>query len=64
MFVSRIVIDDQVEIQAGRHGFVQVAQKGEELLMTVTWFAFRPAASSGPARRPRRSGEAPHHFRQ
>src|SRR5215475_7402473 len=38
MFVSRVVVEDQMQMQAGRNLIIEMPQKGEKFLVSVTWF--------------------------
>ena len=40
MFVRRVIVDDQVDVQFRRDAVVETAQKCEKLLMPVSRFAF------------------------
>ena len=40
MFVRRVIVDDQVDVQLRRDAIVEVAQKGKKFLVSMSWFAF------------------------
>ena len=41
VFMGGIVVQHQMEVEVGGDVAVQVAEKGEELLMAMAWFALR-----------------------
>ena len=39
MIVRAVVVGNAVNVEFGRHGVIDLAQEGQKLLMTMTWFA-------------------------
>jgi len=55
VFVSSVIVDDQVNIEFGRYALVQSAQGREKLLMAVSRLAFREDRSGGDIQRSEQS---------
>ena len=47
MFVRRVIVDDQVDVQLRRDAIVEVAQKGKKFLVSMSWFAFGEDGAGG-----------------
>src|SRR5437588_5086730 len=58
VFVSGIVVNDQVHIEVGRNLRVDVAQKAQELLVPMAWLALSDNAAIGHIERRKQSGGA------
>src|SRR5260370_40220457 len=57
MFVSGVIVHQQVHVEVGRDVEVQMLEKGQELLMAMAWFALRNhAAIEGVEGRKERGG--------
>ena len=53
MFVSSVVIDDEMDVEVVRHTAVDLTQESEELLMTVSRFTAGDDSPRWPHREPR-----------
>ena len=51
MFVSTVIIHDEVNVKFGRDALVQSAQKREKLLVPMTRLAFREHSAGGDIQR-------------
>src|SRR5882762_1716137 len=58
VFVSSIVVNDQVHIEVGRNLRVDVAQKAQELLVPMPWLALSDNAAIGHIERRKQGGGA------